>query len=546
MKIKEKLKSTFQIIKTVFKKNPVTIICVLLFSAFAAIAIDTEFIPEEWWQNIILFALYFVSGAFLVEALFNQNTPKKMISYVGSFIIAIVLVVLHNQATDMASILWKIAVCYVLTLWILSIYFLFQKTQKNFTEFVLKVSINMLKTSIIYGILAIGISIVSSIFVYLIWESIGYTLALRLQIVLLGFYYIPRLIYDLTDVQKEVNAFFKGLIKYVLTGLVVISFVIIYMYLIKILILRDMPKNQIFRILSALFVVGMPIWTMAQYFKDESVWYKISLKLPIAFIPFILLQIYTIGIRIVNNGFTPFRYVCVAFVVFEIIYSLIYIWKKEKIEILLLLFNAIIIVSLLVPGINMFKVSDVSQAQNLKIFKNKSDYTDEEKEKIYGAYQYLKYSEKGEEYINQILDKEDIKEIKSFHSSKMINNSEFKYINASTNEEKMDVKEYSNLYFIDASNRSNEKSLEETFKKMKLEYQDSTKSIEMNALEEFKEYVDTYMDLGKEELKEYFKQNHEIEIDSDKKLIIKSFNLNYNPDSKVVRNYSIRGYLLEK
>ena len=134
----------------------------------------------------------------------------------------------------MESILWKIAVCYVLTLWILSIYFLFQKTQKNFTEFVLKVSINMLKTSIIYGILAIGISIVSSIFVYLIWESIGYTLALRLQIVLLGFYYIPRLIYDLTDVQKEVNAFFKGLIKYVLTGLVVISFVIIYMYLIKI------------------------------------------------------------------------------------------------------------------------------------------------------------------------------------------------------------------------------------------------------------------------------------------------------------------------
>ena len=47
-------------------------------------------------------------------------------------------------------------------------------------------------------------------------------------------------------------------------------------------------------------------------------------------------------------------------------------------------------------------------------------------------------------------------------------------------------------------------------------------------------------------LKEYLKQNHEIEIDSDKKLIIKSFNLNYNPDSKVVRNYSIRGYLLEK
>lgn len=546
MKIKEKLKSTFQIIKTVFEKNPVVIICILLFSALTAIAIDTEFIKEEWWQNIVLFTLYFVSGAFLVEVLFNQNTPKKIISYVGSFIIAIVFVMLHNHATDIASILWKIVLCYVLTLWILSIYFLFKNTKKNFTEYVLKISINILKTSIVYGILAIGITIVSSIFVYLIWESMGYTLTLRLQIILLGFYYIPRLIYDLTDMQKEVNAFFKGLIKYVLTGLVMISFIIIYLYMIKILILRDMPKNQVFRILSVLFIVGMPIWTMTQYFKDESLWYKISLKLPVAFIPFILLQIYTIGIRIANNGFTPFRYVCVAFVVFEIIYSLIYIWRKEKIEILLLLLNAIVIVSFIIPGINMFKVSDVSQAQNLKIFKNKSDYTDEEKEKIYGAYRYLKYSPDGEKYINEILDKEDIEEIKSFHPSKMINNSEFKYINASTDQEKIEVKEYSNLYFIDASNRSNDKSLEETFKKMKLEYQGSTKTIEINALEDFKEYVNTYMDLGKEELKEYFKQNHEIEIDSDKKLIIKSFNLHYNPNSKIVRDYSVKGYLLEK
>lgn len=547
MKIKEKLKSTFQIIKKVFEKNPVTIISILLFSAFTAIAMDTELITDEWWQNIILFTLYFVSGTFLVEAFFDKNNSQKVISCVISAIIAIVFVVLHNHALEMETILWKIAVCYVLTLWILSIYFRFKKMEKNFTEYFLKVSVNILKTSIIYGVLTIGITIVSSIFVYLIWEEIGYTLIARLQIILVGFYYIPKLIYCLTDVEGEVNVFFKGLIKYVLTALVMISFVIIYMYMIKILILRDMPKNQIFRILSALFIVGMPIWTMMQYFKDESLWYKISLKLPVAFIPFILLQIYTIGIRIADNGFTPLRYICVALVVFEIIYSLIYILKKEKIEILLLIFNAIVVVSLIVPGINMFKISDVSQAQNLKIFKNKSNYTEEEKEKIYGAYRYLKYSEKGEEYINQILDEEDIEEIKTFHPSKINkNNSEFKYINASISYEKINVKEYSDLYFITSSSRSNNKSLEETFKKIKLTYQDADVTIEIDALEEFKEYVNTYMDSGKEELDEYFDAHHEIEIDSDKKLIIKSFSLNYNPDSKIVRNYSMKGYLLEK
>lgn len=547
MKIKEKLKSTFQMIKKVFEKNPVTIISILLFSAFTAIAMDTELITDEWWQNIILFTLYFVSGTFLVEAFFDKNNLKKVISCVIFAIIAIVFVVLHNHVLEMETILWKIAVCYVVTLWILSIYFRFKKTKRDFTGYFLKVAVNILKTSIIYGVLTIGITIVSSIFVYLIWEEIGYTLIARLQIILVGFYYIPKLIYCLTDVEGEVNVFFKGLIKYVLTGLVMISFVIIYMYMIKILILRDMPKNQIFRILSALFIVGMPIWTMVQYFKDESLWYKISLKLPVAFIPFILLQIYTIGIRIADNGFTPLRYLCVALVVFEIIYSLIYILKKEKIEILLLIFNAIVVVSLIVPGINMFKISDVSQAQNLKIFKNKSYYTEEEKEKIYGAYRYLKYSEKGEEYINQILDEEDVKEIKTFHQTETYgNNPEFKYINASAHIERIDVKEYSDLYFITSSSRSNNKSLEETFKEVELQYEDSTDTVKVDVLEKFKEYINTYMDSGKEELEQYFDAHHEIEIDDSKKLMIKSFYLNYNPDLKLVRNYSIKGYLLER
>ena len=317
--------------------------------------------------------------------------------------------------------------------------------------------------------------------------------------------------------------------------------------MIKILILRDMPKNQIFRILSALFIIGMPIWTMTQYFKDESLWYKISLKLPIAFIPFILLQIYTIGTRIADNGFTPLRYVCVALVIFEIIYSLMYILKKEKIEILLLIFNAIVIVSLIIPGINMFKISDVSQAQRLKIFKNKSDYTEEEKEKIYGAYRYLKYSPDGEKYINKILESEDIEIIKTFHQSETYNsNSEFKYINASTNMERIDIREYSNLYFITSSSRFNNMDLEETFKEIELKCEDFTGTIEVNVLERFKEYINTYMNSGKEELERYFDAHHEIEIDNSKKLIIKSFYLNYNSDSRVVKNYSIKGYWLEK
>lgn len=547
MKIKEKLKSIFQISKKLFEKFPVTIITILLFSAFSAIVIDTELIKEEVWQNIMFFVLYFASGTLFIESLFHEKNKKKIVLYTIFAVISIVLVTMQNNEF-INNVLWKISICYVLTLWILSVYFLFRKSNRAFKEYILKVFVNIIKTSIIYGILSIGIAIVSSIFVYLIWEKLGYTLVLRLEIILLGFYYIPKLIYCLVDVKEEVNALFEGLIKYVLTSLVIISFIIIYMYIIKILIFRDMPKNQIFRILSALFIVGMPIWTMMQYFKDESFLYKVSLKLPIAFIPFIFLQIYTIGIRIADNGITPLRYVCIALILFEIAYILMYIFKKEKLESLLLVFNAIIIISLIVPGINMFKISDMSQAQKLKIYINKSDYTDEEKDKIYGAYIYLNNSENGEKYINKILNDEDIEKIKSFKVSKVnaYNSEIVKYIQSHKNDDKIEVTGYSNLYFITASNRSNNSNIENTFNNIELQYQNSNETINADLSGEFEKYIKTYIDLGENELEEYFKNHNEIEIDNDKKLIIKSFYLNYNQEAKLVKNYSIKGYLLEK
>lgn len=550
MKIKEKLKAIPELVKKIFEKFPLTILAIVLFTIFTAIVIDTKFIEPEIYRNIMSFIIYLVPGTLLVESWFEKTDIKKIISYIVVAIISVVLVIFQNNylyTKSIDSILWKILVCYVLTLCILSVYFLSKKSNKDFTEYVVKVFINVVKTSIIYGVLAIGISIVSAIFVYLIWEKIGYSLVVKLEIILLGFYYIPKLIYCLVDVDGEVNAFFKGLIKYALTTLLVISFVIIYMYIIKILILRDMPKNQIFRILSALFIIGMPIWTMMQYFKDESFWYKISLKLPIAFIPFILLQIYTIGIRILDNGFTPLRYICVALIIFEIIYILIYSFKKEKIEILLLIFNAIIIISLIVPGINMFKISNISQAQNLKIFKNKSEYTEEEKEKIYGAYVYLNNSKDGEEYINKILDEEDIQEIKLFKKSTSIKkDSNTEYIQASFNDEKIDIEGYSDLYIISTNERSINTNIEKTFSNVELECQYSNYSVTANLSDEFENYIDTYMDLGRDGLKEYFESNNEIEIDDDKKIIITSFYLNYNEDLELVKNYSIKGYLLEK
>ena len=49
------------------------------------------------------------------------------------------------------------------------------------------------------------------------------------------------------------------------------------------IILRDIPSNEIFRILATLFIIGLPIWTMSKSFDNNDLIDKINRKLPIFF-----------------------------------------------------------------------------------------------------------------------------------------------------------------------------------------------------------------------------------------------------------------------
>lgn len=549
MKIKESFKSIIQGVKNAVERFPITIIVIFLYMLFLAIIIDSDWIADEVLEYVSYFTLYFSAGAFFTEAIFNNKEKTSIVFYILFSLAAIAFIVVQEMAwgAQFLDIWWKFIVCYISTLVIVGVYFLAKKSSKDFSEYILKLVINWTKTSVVYWILAIGIAIISSIFIYLILDGDGYSLILRLELILVGIYYFPKMLYSFVDIENEVNNFFKGLIKYVLNSLVIIAFAIIYMYIVKILILRDMPKNQIFRILSALFVVGMPIWTMVSYFKDESFLYKISLKLPLAFIPFIFLQIYTIGLRISEYGLTPSRYMCVALIIFEIIYTLVYILKKQKIGGLLLVFNAMIIISILVPRINMFKTSDLSQAKILQMYNDKKDLSDEEKEKIYGAYEYLTDSEDGEKYINDILTKKAIEEVKKFYAITKDNEiSKVEYISYYGDLEEINIKGYSTLKCVSAYDYAYnaKKSVKECFSNLKIGNSQHDYYITVDLEDTIEEYIENYLE-NSVEFYEYFESNNEIKFD-DKKLIIKRLDIDYIKDTGKIKTYSIEGYLLEK
>lgn len=549
MNIKEKILGLKDFAKKIFEKYPLTMIIVLAYTVFLSFTLDGDLIADEWMEKIFLFVVLWIFGVFLIENFDKMSRTIKITGKVITAIIAGAFVAVLTQKNYEFDFIGRLCICYMIALPTVAMFLIIKKSDKSIPEYLLKVGINFTKVTFVYGILALGILLVYEIFDFLILDSKGEFID-NLEILLLGFYYVPKMIYALDDLKEEVNVFFKGLVKWVLMSLLSIAFIIIYLYIAKIIILRNMPKNQIFRILASLFIVGAPIWTCMQYFKDDSFVYKVSLKLPLAFIPFIFLQIYTIGIRISSNGVTPLRYMCVMLVIFEILYELYYIIKKDRIRDLIILVNAFAIIAILVPGLNMGDFSDISQSRILKIYKENTKLTDEQEGKVYGAYTYLSRSENGKKYIKEILTENDEEEIKEFSSNTTRDYDSYDYFRYSKNDN-IDIGDYKTLTVVSASgynNRSYSSYEDEIILEFdNVDFKSNYKSFaKVDCTDYIEDLVKAYKKSGKSNMESYFEDNHEIEIDKNSKIVLTNISISYNTVKGVVTSYNFNGMYLQK
>lgn len=553
MKLKEKIVGVLQTFKKSIGKFPLTIISAIVLTVIYTICLDNYSIETTTLTNISLFIVIFASSTFLIETVLETKIKKKIIYYIIAAIWATVLTYAVNIEEGLLGMsntifLFKIErfiICYLIATIVLAIYYNYKNLNKTFEQYVTSTFVTIFKTSLIYGILAIGIAMITAVFVYLILDGESYILVARMEILLFGVYYIPTVLYSFYDQEEEIGKFAKIVIKYVLGTLVIVAFAIIYMYIIKIIFLRDMPSNLIFRILSALFIIGLPVWTMILSFKEDTTLDKINRKLPLLFIPFIILQIYSIGTRILSNGITELRYLCLMLIIFEIVYIIIYLTKKEKVSRILLVFLALTVISTIAPYINMFTISNLSQYNNLKIYKQKTEYSEEEKTKIYGAYNYLRYSSiEGKKYIENYLTKDDEELIKKLKNSgtKKSDNGKNIYVDKDINY--IEVEGYKKVYKIDSYSYNSSKenrTIDETFSNIEINTQESNYSIEANILPLINEYVN-----HENEMNNYSEENNELKLDENKKIILERLILEYDDTTKNVSYYNMSGYLLEK
>ena len=439
------------------------------------------------------------------------------------------------------EIIGNIFASYIISLLLLVIYKLSKESQLNMKKYLLNIFSESFIVGITYIILNAGISAVAAIFITLILDGEFYSIIPRLLVLVLGIFYIPSMISVFSNAQKiKVNTFIEKLLLYVILPLTIIAIGIVYIYIAKILILRQIPKNVIGRILIAIYCVAIPVWAMASSLEDKR-FIKVTMKIPYIYLPLILLEIYSIGARIYQYGFTPSRYLVVLFIIFQLISFFVIIIKKEKRLRELILVVLIMSLIYLISPLNYRIVSNLSQKNILdKYIENGvkfEDCTKEEQKTYRGAYEYLKYENDSDKYINSKLTERDIENLEANDYYR----DDSEYVYGHKNLKEIDIEGFSKIYYFNDDHGYNEKIDSRNIRILFGEIEERQMYIDLSKL--FKGAM-KYNDEYKYE-NEYFEENNIIMIDDAKKIYITDLSFSYN-SKKEIENLELEGYIFEK
>lgn len=469
-KLVKKLKDNLQSFGNIFKQYPITIGSIVLASLLAAIIIDVESTSRlyDWLTRIIFFLFYFSAGSLLTEELFrhekihNKLKNKSLaialksvffaVNAVISFVWDLIIVFdLNYFSDDLVEYLSRGLAAYIITIILVTIYLMLKRNNTTIESYGLEVACSLIKSTFVYGIIAIGFLIVIYIFNSLIYDTEEWELIERVEIFIASGIYVPAIILSFSKVTGNISKFAKAIVEYVLLTLLIIAFLIVYLYIAKIIITFELPSNEVFNILTFLFAIGLPIWTFAMEFKED-IMGKIARFIPFAFAPFIILQVICVILRISQYGVTVSRYLGVAVIVFEIIYIALYCAKFGKyIDKMIFVTIAMLVIILVLPFCNMYAVTVKSQSSRIENIMNKGveNLTDEEKAIVSDNFEELKYNAgcEGKKYIKENYSEELADEISGWYYPSTDN---MQCYSSQTTMEEIDISAYDKMSSLES------------------------------------------------------------------------------------------------
>lgn len=421
--LREKLVWIWERIIQAYADYRVTVSAVALLTIYGAVEnflyiFDYEMREKlflwKWFEHseeISVGLLLFICGAMFIESCFSYTQKEKKVRVVRFFCFlaaaVVAFIVSFGISVEKSAQIFRVsgsqirgwseqfALGYVLLLLLGTVYMCHRKSGVEFAEYMLHVLANLCVTTAVYIVLSIGVSHVLTVVDTLFVDSVLGSFATAGTILLTGLYYVPCCITALCNMDSDIDrAPGKYLLRDVITSLTIFAVMVVYAYLFKILLLWEMPSNEVFGIITGIFCFGMPIWVMDYYYQDETRYMRILQKLPYALIPLIPVQTYAMGVRIYEHGMTPSRYLGMLMVIIEI--AVLFVWHfcRESMERVLLILGVCVIAAFLVPGVNRNSLSDRWQRAFLENYYQKlltqGELTQTECGRLKGAYRYLK------------------------------------------------------------------------------------------------------------------------------------------------------------
>ncbi len=375
----------------IFKEHPASIVSVFIFAVCTALLEDILNVKDHSsvWKILTFIqtlSLGLIFGFVLCESNYNYKKQigklQKLFDGRGSLIYAIVMAIslllsivhAYRQAyitsKDLSAsaelgirfdifyrFFWVyIAVC-VISAW----YFMYKKSGESFESYSVKAFLGSLKALAVYAVVAIGFLCIIWVFDSLI-VSFDYAGTVELLIAALVGY--PALLVGLSKMGESMARFSKVMVGYVFTGLLAVAAVIVYVYLLKIIFTWTFPSNEAYTITTSLFATGLVVITMAQGCTEGGLLKVLKIS-PLFFVPFIVVQIMCLAMRIGQYGITTRRYLGIMFIVFEVIYLIYYVYRLRKQEgiggFLFPIALVLVVIYYLVPGINVYAAITGSQ-----------------------------------------------------------------------------------------------------------------------------------------------------------------------------------------
>lgn len=564
----DKLKNMLMGIGGVFKDKPFTMGAIIILAIIFSILIDYDY-DNELLDKLLTRSACFL-GVFAAQSLFvEEYFRKKLIPKIVGFVLAVLFAsftvyVGYSELETFFGMKYDLFITYFMffiivylgSLQILSIYHMFKCSELSFERYCIDTFCSLVRATVVYALFAGGIAIIILIFNVLIYDTdvfIG-----RVEIFLAAGIYVPSLLLALSREKESYGKFSKLVMLYVLEPMVMLAYVIIYIYIVKIIITGEMPQNSVFNILSFMFAIAMPIWTMDMGIEEDSnIFVKISRFLPLVFVPFVILQTICMGIRIGAYGITATRYFGVMLILFEISYLILYviqfITKKQIVKYASFVAIAFLIIMFWIPGINYVDAVINSQFGRIEKLINNDNISDKDKNMVASAYRScrnvsLEIAEMRFEKrfsVGKQMEIEDYNENYYYYSVDDFEE-RIRYLHDYRSIEKLDISNYSSMNYVRYSVYQSGFDINQLKKAEfeKGEYNYNGEVIETITLDIY-DYIKELEKIKDEDNYSFLDDQEPIKVGDGKYLYVTEASLDYYPISDKIESMYIYGYLFE-